>query len=112
MKQDIVAFWKDTLICKFRINNYCNINYFKTQAENLILNGIRNLNRPIKEQIQVYIHFCNIVLKKKKTDKHINDKDKLLFMCCLFALVRLKIIELDDNVSTFGYKQKLKSKLI
>ena len=55
----------------------------------------------------MYLQFCNIIYNRKKNNKPIFRSDHINFLCCLTALMRLKIIENDvtNGYMCFGKKK-------
>jgi len=66
-------------------------------------------NIKIKKQIFLYIQFCNSILKRKQNKLNIWKSDHEMFLSCLFALIKLKIIEEEDSI--FIAPKKKKSRL-
>lgn len=52
---------------------------------------------PILIQIKTYLQLCNMMYSRKKAGKPIRRSDHRMFMNALMALIRLKIIENDDD---------------
>jgi len=62
---------------------------------------------PIKLQIKTYIHFLNTIHNRKINKQPIRRSDHIYFLNCLFALMRLKIIE-DDEANGYLIMKKKK----
>ncbi len=62
---------------------------------------------PIKRQVLIYKVYCETLYKNKKKKKRITYEEHNLFRKCLFALMRLNIIQNDDN---YGYLNMPKRK--
>ena len=52
---------------------------------------------PILEQIKNFSRFCSAIYFRKIQNKPIYRTDHHLFLCCLMALLRLKVIDNDDD---------------
>lgn len=94
---NLALYYKDLLISNFPLTNLKTYERYKYNGENLILDALkRNLN--IKFQLGMYLYFCNKILQRKKDNLAIYKSDHQKFLCCLFALIKLKILDEDDCV--------------
>lgn len=89
-------FYKGLLISSFPLTKNTTVDFYAYQGEYLILQSIRQ-NIKIPFQIQTYISFCNSIYSRKKNGDAIYKEDHKLFVHTLFALLKLKIIQDDDN---------------
>jgi len=92
----LTLFYKGLLISSFALTNKKTFELYKYQGEDLILKSLRE-NLKMKLQIQTYIHFCNIIYRRKLNKEAIFKSDHELFSSCIFALLKLKIINDDDD---------------
>ena len=90
-------FFKDLLISSFPLTDKKTYNRYKYQGEYLILKSMRE-NIKIKKQIFIYLQFCNSILRRKQNNLNIWKSDHEMFLSCLFALIKLKIIEEEDSI--------------
>tara|TARA_R110000744_G_scaffold143854_3_gene255831 strand:- start:462 stop:818 length:357 start_codon:yes stop_codon:yes gene_type:complete len=90
----ICLYYKGILISNFPLTEEKTIERYIYQGDEIIRSskGI-----PIKIQIKTYLQLCNMVYARKKANKGIRRSDHLMFMNALMALMRLKIIENDDD---------------
>ncbi len=87
----VSLFWKGLLISMFEREKEEN---FMEEGEYLIR---QTKGVPIKEQILTYKLYCDVIYKNKKKKSRITYDDHSLFRKCLFALMRLGIVENDEN---------------
>jgi hypothetical protein len=102
----VSLFWNGLLISMFEREA---VEDYMKEGEYLIreTKGI-----PIKDQIITYKLYCEAIYKNKKNKKRITYEDHYLFRKCLFALMRLGIVENDENNGYFCMiKRKLPRKL-
>jgi len=92
-KGTICFYFKGLLISSFPLTEKKTVQAYLNQGEELIYNakGIH-----IKSQIKMYLQFCNMMYNRKKNNQPIFRSDHINFLCCLTALMRLKII--DNNI--------------
>ena len=92
----ITTFYKGLLISKFQIDHPNEIDDLHNEGEAIIRHsGKAGYN--IKKQVKTYYSFCNKIYKRKKLKKSIDDEDHQYFAYCLFALLRLRLIENDES---------------
>ena len=96
-KGSLTLFYKDLLIGSYPLSNKKTYDRYKYQGEHLILKSMRE-NIKIKFQIHSYILFCNTILKRKEKKLNIWRQDYEMFLSCIFALIKLKIIEEDEAI--------------
>jgi hypothetical protein len=54
-------------------------------------------NKNIKQIINAFTCFCNIIYKMKLNKHPIKRRDHEMFLSCLFGLIKLKIIDNDES---------------
>ena len=69
---------------------------YKYQGEYLILKSMKE-NFNIKVIIKAFTEFCNMIYDRKKNKQPIRRSDHEYFLSCLFSLMKLKIIDNDEN---------------
>lgn len=97
MRTNLVLFYKDLLIGSYPITDLKTYERYKEQGNLLILESLKE-NIPIKSQIYTYLLFCNQILRRKKDGLGIHRSNYEMFLNCLFALIKLKILEEEDSV--------------
>lgn len=106
------VFWKGLLISSFPLHKKDrDIQRYIYQGEYLILEVLRDpkyKNCKIKEHIQIFISFCNVIYKRKKANFGIRRSDHQLFLSCVMALHKLKIIDFDEHVLIMPKKKQKK----
>jgi len=90
----ICIFFKGLLISSFPLSKKKTLDKYLYQGDYLIMQS-KHIN--IKQQIKTYLHFSNIIYTKKKNKYPIYRSDHELFLSCIMALLRLKIIENDEE---------------
>ena len=93
----LALFWKGLMISTFALTDKKTYEAYSYQGDHIIM---QSKGIPILTQIKTYTHFCNMIYNRKKNKKPIYRSDHIYFLSCLFALIRLKII--DDNSSESG----------
>ena len=90
----ICLFYKGILISSFPLTENKTIKRYLYQGDEMIRSskGI-----PIMIQIKTYLQLCNMVYARKKASKSIRRSDHIMFVNALTALMRLKIIDNDDD---------------
>ena len=102
---NLVLFYKDLLIGSYPLTDLKTYERYKYQGEYLILKSLKeNIN--IKSQIHTYLLFCNQVLRRKHDKLGIWKSDYEMFLSCLFALIKFKIIDEDDSILIIAKKKK------
>lgn len=107
----ICIFYKGLLISSFPLSKKKTLDKYLYQGDYIIKES-KHIN--IKQQIKTYLYFCNIIYIKKKKKYPIYRSDHQLFLSCVMALIRLKIIDNDNEEELSGYmcfpkcKKKLK----
>ena len=99
----ICIYYKGLLISSYPLTEKKTLDKYLYQGDALILES-KHIN--IKAQIKVYIHYCNIIYNKKKNKKPIYKSDHILFLSSLMALLRLKIIDNDEQNGYMCFKKK------
>ena len=92
----LTLFYKGLLINSFALTKKKTFERYKYQGEHLILESMRE-NRNIKQIIYALTFFCNLIYKRKLNKQPIWKSDHELFLSSFFGLIKLKIIENDDD---------------
>ena len=87
--------YKGIMVSNYPLSKNKTYERYKYQGEYLILKSLKE-NMKLKKQIQIYLHFCNVIHKRKLNQQAIRRSDHELFISCFFALMKLKILEEDD----------------
>ena len=98
-------FFKDLLIGSYPLSEKKTYERYKYQGEYLILKSMRE-NIKIPFQIKTYLMFCNNILRRKKNKLNIWRSDYEMFLSCIFALMKLKILDDEDCVFIAPKKKK------
>lgn len=106
-KNNLVLFYKDILIGAYELTDLKTYERYKEQGNLLILKSLKE-NIDIKSQLYTYFLFCNRIFKRKKEGLGIWTSDYEMFLNCIFALIKLKILEEDDSVLIVGKKKSIK----
>tara|TARA_R110000822_G_scaffold309719_1_gene439982 strand:- start:318 stop:674 length:357 start_codon:yes stop_codon:yes gene_type:complete len=107
-KQGSICFYyKNVLISGFGLSKKKTLEAYLYQGDHLIKQS-KGIN--IKDQIKMYIHFCNVIHKRKLNKQRIQYEDHIYFISCLSALLRLRIIENDDANGFLVCPRKPKNK--
>tara|TARA_R110001592_G_scaffold353717_3_gene652808 strand:- start:5592 stop:5921 length:330 start_codon:yes stop_codon:yes gene_type:complete len=93
-KGSLNLYYKSLLISSYPLTNKKTFERYLYQGEYLIR---KSKHIPIKVQIKTYIHFCNMIHRRKFNHQPIRSSDHEMFLNSLFALMRLNIIEDDEN---------------
>lgn len=101
-------YYKGLLISSFALTNKKTFEKYQYQGQHLILKCMKE-NFNIKVMIKAFIEFCNIIYRRKYNKQPIRRSDHEYFLSTLFALIKLKIIDNDENN---GYFIMPKKKLI
>ena len=96
-KNNLVLFFKDLLIGSYPITDLKTYERYKEQGNLLILESLK-ANIPIKSQIYTYSLFCNQILRRKKEGLGIWRSDYEMLLNCIFALIKLEILDEDNSV--------------
>lgn len=108
-KNNLVLFYKDLLIGSYPLTDLKTYERYKEQGNLIILESLRaNIN--IKSQIYTYLLFCNQILRRKQDKLGIWRSDYEMFLNCIFALIKLKVLDEDDSVLIVGKKKKKSKK--
>ena len=87
--------YKGKMISNYALTKNKTYERYKYQGEHLILESLKE-NMKLKLQIHLYLHFCNVIHKRKINKQPIRRSDHEMFVSCFFALMKLKILEDDD----------------
>ena len=93
-KGNISLFYKGKLISNFPLTKKKKFEDYLYQGEYVIKQSKKN---PILVQIDAYKKFCDLMYYRKNNNLPIYRSDHELFLGSLMALLRLKIIDNDDN---------------
>ena len=85
----IYTFWDGLLISKFKAVE-------KGLEYNLIKRGLLE-GRSLDKQILVYKNFLDIIKDRKLNNKPIRRSDHNFSLYCIMALIKLKVIEEEDD---------------
>ncbi len=99
----VCFYYKGLLISSYPLSKFKTLNKYLNQGEELIY---KSKDIPIKTQIKMYTHFCNMVYTRKKNNQSIYRQDHIFFLNCLTALLRLRIIENDEQNGYMCFKKK------
>ena len=89
-------YYKGLLISSFPLTNKKTFNRYQYQGDYIILKSMKQQFK-IKHIINTLTHFCNIIYDRKKNKQPIRRSDHEFFISCLFGLLKLKIIDNDEN---------------
>lgn len=103
----ISFYFKGLLISSFPMTKKKTKEYYFSQGNTLIIDGMRNKYN-VKKLIQIFTLYCNSIYIRKRDKKPIYASDHKLFMESITALMKLKIVE---NDSQNGYLIMPKKKL-
>jgi len=92
-------YYKGLLISSFPLTKKKTFKRYQYQGEYLILKSMKE-NFKIKQIIYTLTHFCNMIHNRKLNKQPIRRSDHEYFISCLFGLMKLKII---DNNNENGY---------
>jgi hypothetical protein len=101
-KGTLCLYYKGLLISSFPLTNKKNYEAYQYQGDHLIK---QSKGIPILMQIKTYLHFCNMIYNRKKRKEPIRRSDHIYFLSCLFALLRLKIINDDELNGTMIFNR-------
>lgn len=89
-------YYKGLLISSFALTKKKTFDVYKYQGEHFILTSMKD-NINIKRIIYTSTYFCNLIYRRKKNKEPIRRSDHEMFIGCLFALMKLKIIQNDES---------------
>ena len=90
----ICLFYKGIMISSYPLTETKTVDRYLYQGDAMIRSS---KGMPIKLQIKTYMYFCNMIHTRKKNNQPIRRSDHVMFMNSLMALLRLRIIENDDD---------------
>jgi len=88
-------YYKGLLISSFPLTNKKTFNRYQYQGDYIILKSMKQQFK-IKQIINTFTQFCNLIYDRKKNKQPIRRSDHQFFISCLFGLLKLKIIENDE----------------
>lgn len=92
----LTLYYKGLLISSFALTKKKTFERYQYQGEYLILESMKE-NFKIKQIIYTLTYFCNMIYNRKINKQPIRRSDHEYFLSCLFALMKLKIIDNDDS---------------
>jgi len=98
-------YYKGLLISSFPLTKNKTFERYKYQGEYLILKSMKQKIK-IKKIIYTLTHYCNIIYYRKRNKQPIRRSDHEYFISCLFALMKLKIIDNDESNGYFIMPKK------
>ena len=105
----LTLYYKDLLIGYYPLTKKKTYEIYKYQGDILILKSMRETKFKIKQQIETYIHFCNVIYNRKKNKLGIRRGDYEMFLSCIFALIKLQIIDEEQSIFIMPkYKRNIK----
>jgi len=102
-KGSICFYYKGLLISSYPLSKFKTLDKYLNQGEELIY---KSKGIPIKSQIKMYLLFCNNIHERKKNNKPIYRQDHIYFLNCLTALMRLRIIDNDEQNGYMCFNKK------
>ena len=99
----ICFYYKGLLISSFPLSKKKTVERYLMQGEELIY---KSKGIPIRVQIKTYLHFCNKIYSRKKNNLSIRRSDHIYFLNCLSALLRLRIIDNDEENGYMNFSKK------
>tara|TARA_R110000803_G_scaffold623_1_gene2144 strand:+ start:1052 stop:1432 length:381 start_codon:yes stop_codon:yes gene_type:complete len=106
-KGSLVIFFKDKLIAGYPLGRY-NYEDYKNQSNTLIRQSLQD-NISIKEQIEKYKYFVELIYNKKINRKKISGYDLQVFCAVIISLIKFKQLE-EDDVLFFAPRKKKRGK--
>jgi len=103
----ITFYYKGLLVSSFPLTKKKKLEDYLYQGEDFIYNSKAI---PIKKLIKICFLFCNTIWKRKKNNQPIYREDHIYFLCCITALLRLRIIENDEMNGYLEMPKKKKNK--
>ena len=89
-------YYKGLLISSFALTKKKTFEAYKYQGDYLILKSMKE-KLIIKQIVFTFTHFCDMIYDRKKNKQPIRRSDHEYFLSCLFSLMKLKIIDNDEN---------------
>ena len=103
----VCFYFKGTLISGYPLSKKKTVEYYLYQGERMIRSWIRcSKTHNIKEHIISYFEYCNLIRREKLNGGRINSTSHMLFISSLCALMRLRLIENDDDNGYLVCKRK------
>ena len=103
----INIFFRGTLVSSFPLTKKKTVERYLQQGEEIIRKG---KNVKILDQIKAYFLFANFIYDRKKKNLPIYASDHIQFLNAVMALIRLEIMQNDDENGYYVAPKKKKSK--
>ena len=95
----INIFYKDVFLASFPLTKLRTLEAYISLGSRLILDTMREKPElTVKKQIYTYLYFINLMYKRKLNNKCIWRSNYELLMNCVMALIKLEILNVDDNI--------------
>ena len=94
----LTIYFKDIMIGTYPLTKKKTYERYKYQGVELLLQTMKRTKITIKEQIYRYLLVCNGMIREIKQGKNIWRSDRELVLSCIFALIKLKILDEDECV--------------
>lgn len=94
----ICMYWgnESLLLAGFELSKNKPVEFYKKMANDLIVDGMRNGHK-IKSLIGQMMGVCHFTYTRKKNKQKISTFDLQVCLLSMLALVKLEIIDFDDN---------------
>lgn len=96
-------YYKGLLISSYPLSKFKTCDKYLSQGEEVIY---KSKGVPIRIQIKTYLQFCNAIYNRKLNKQPIYREDHIMFLNCLTALLRLKIIDNDESNGYYCFPRK------
>jgi len=96
-------YYKGLLISSYPLSKLKTYEKYLNQGEDLIY---KSKGVPIQIQIKTYLQFCNAIHNRKLNKQPIYREDHIMFLNSLTALMRLRIIDNDEQNGYMCFNKK------
>jgi len=103
----INLFWNDLFISSFALSKLKTLESYYDEGNHILLEALRD-GVSIDKVKFMFRYFCRGMYKRKKNKLPIYRTDHILFMCTIFALIKLKDVDIDDVLLIMPKKKKRK----
>ena len=110
-KGSINLFYKGVLLSSFPLTQRKTEAYYLNLGDEMIIGSMR-AGHKIKDQIKTYLTWCNMSHTRKVNKMRMKVKDHDLVLSCFFALIKLQILENDNENGYLVMARKKSSALI